>query len=175
MAPVDAKPWKATRKDLSENDRARYDQLALERAKSWTGKELALYASSWVCLFGPTVVLIGISWVTGEWTGYAVNTRLVVVGVASVVLWLGLAISSLIIQMRRRRAAREQMQALLDAVPPPRPRRRDRDGEDGADWARYPVTGYYNPELYYARGGRSTARGMETWGVDYETYRSNVE
>ncbi len=49
------------------------------------------------------------------------------------------------------------------------------DYNDDTDWAKYPVTGTHNPELYRARGGRETATGMATWGVDYETYRSNIE
>lgn len=78
-------------------------------------------------------------------------------------------------RMRLRRA--ELLAVAASRIPDPRPRRQESaDRPDDTDWARFPVTGVYDPATYYERGGRSTARAMKSWGdIDYETYRSNIE
>lgn len=104
----------------------------------------------------------------------------IVLGIATVIVFLGGDALSKPLARRAKSRAGSRMQALRElARTSPVHRTAEAPGRsdcnDGTNWARYPVTGTYNPELYHARGGRSTATGMANWGVDYETYRSNIE
>ena len=169
-------PWKAKPSDLSARDRVEYLRLTEERALEYTKREVVLVSLAFAGLFVPIGVTALVAASTGEWTGARVNTWLVVAAVISGVWFFGTMIYAAVSQTRRRRHARAGMQALLAAVPPPAQRQSRGYDHDGSDWGRYPVTGTYNPELYRERGGRATAQGMATWGIDdYDTYRSNIE
>lgn len=179
MTPADSPEWKATRADLDVDARAEYDRLDAVRREEMTSRERGLIILAFVCLFGPLVVLVLIVATTNSWVNETAAVVLNLVCVVSPALFLALAVTALVILVRRRRQARDAMAGLLrDHAPRPTPSRNSQDpsGTGPANYRRFPVTGTYNPELYYERGGRETARGMAASGIDdYETYRTNMD
>jgi hypothetical protein len=166
--------WKASRADLDEHSRARYDRYD-DMLSGYGAPVRWIYATT---VASALLMAGGVAVAIATVDGFAQDDYAAITwGSLFILIVLGGLVAAAVVDTRIKSAARRACLAMLAEVPPPSPRRSDvgaRSG-DGTNWARYPVTGTYNPEEYHARGGRSTAAGMETWGVDYETYRSNIE
>lgn len=109
--------------------------------------------------------------------------QFIILGAVTVAVFFGGPALARLLGQRAKARAQVRMSELREVArkfPVMRPRQnqsseRSNDYNDGTNYKKYPVTGTYNPTLYHERGGRSTAAAMANWGVDYETYRSNIE
>jgi hypothetical protein len=162
---------------LDDADRTEYEYLYRRVTSGRSPASSALRALAWIT----AIVLLVIAAIE-FWNRPTSPTIVGLIVAAVAVLGVGLAASVLL--ERADRTAGERRQAELEQkakrspyFPPSDPSWDTSSRDDrGVDWARYPVTGAYDPDLYRARGGRSTAHGMKIWGIDdYESYRSNIE
>lgn len=157
---------------LDDIDRAEFERLDKVLAAKGSGSGAFLLLAAWIA--AGVVALCA----AGEFfaRGYAASVTLF--AVAAGVALAGYLLSKIADASSVRRATRRQSELREKAHEHPYiPARAERQNsvDDGTNWKKYPVTGVYDPAKYYARGGRSTARAMDAWGVDYETYRSNIE
>lgn len=157
---------------LDDVDRAEYERLDKVLAAKGSGSGAFLLLAAWIA--AGVVALCG----AGEFFAKGYAASLTLFAVAAGVAFVGYILEKIVDASDVRRAKRRQTELREKAHEHPYvPARveRNRGVDDGTNWKKYPVTGVYDPATYYARGGRSTARAMDAWGVDYETYRSNIE
>jgi len=162
---------------MTDEEREEYHQVGDMVGRTWIPIEVKIVAWS-----VGAVVLLSAAMVPALLAiGGRDDAAIIVCAVIWGAVFLGGLISAGVIGSRSRKRMRLRRAELLAAassrIPDPRTRRRASDDrDDGTNWSKYPVTGVYDPQTYYERGGRSTARAMQAWGdIDYETYRSNIE
>jgi len=159
---------------LNDADRAEHERLTKSLKTPGTLTGLLLQGAAWV-----TAAILVIQAADDLLRHKAASTALTLVIVAGVILGAATLVGKTLTYSATRRDEKrlKELEVKSHDEPyfPPKQNPRG-SSNDGTNWARYPVTGTYNPELYYERGGRSTAGGMAAWGIDdYDTYRSNIE
>lgn len=166
---------KLARAAMTDEERAEYDRL--KRAHDRPGPHIVtkIYIATGIVVAGVTAAVVLTIISTGG-TGFWPTFWFVTWCVCAFGGLLAAAVASTVSKRRHGRRA-ELLATAASRLPDPRtPAEPGVASERGVDWSRYPVTGVYDPQAYYERGGRSTARAMQAWGdIDYETYRSNIE
>lgn len=169
-------PLELARAAMTDVERAEYERISETLHRQYLPITMRIYA-----VMGAGLVLSGVGFgVSVATSGPRAPWVVLWAVVFSVALFGGLfaaALTDTLTRKRMRLRRAELLAAAAARIPDPRARGRESDDRDsGVNWSKYPVTGVYDPQTYYERGGRSTARAMQAWGdIDYETYRSNIE